>query len=107
MPPAMRCGVFLIVLMLAKASLAAEPNWLQQGELPPLPDSLGLAGSFAGTSNGALIVAGGSNFPDGPPWQGGKKAWHDRIFVLEANAKDWRQVEQRLVRPIAAGVSVS
>src|SRR5205085_800020 len=74
---------------------------------PPLPDSLGFAGAFAGISDGTLIVAGGSNFPDGPPWQGGKKVWHDRIFVLEPEARQWRLLDHRLARPLAAGVSVT
>jgi hypothetical protein len=34
-------------------------------------------------SNGALIVAGGANFPDKAVWEGGRKHWYDNIFVLE------------------------
>src|SRR5918993_2565532 len=52
--------------------------------LPPLPDPIGFAGPYAGVSNGALLVAGGANFPDGPPWEGKPKVWHDRIFLLTA-----------------------
>src|ERR1019366_969557 len=51
--------------------------------LPSLPDKEGFAGSFAGVSNGAMIVAGGANFPDKKPWDGGKKLWYDTVFVLE------------------------
>ena len=47
-------------------------------ELAPLPDEHGFAGSFAGSSGGALLVAGGANFPDGPSWNGHPKAGHDR-----------------------------
>lgn len=80
-----------------------EADWR---ELPPLPDRTGFAGSFAGVSGGALIVAGGANFPDRPPWEGGTKVWHDRVFVLER--PDGRWIEGfRLARPLGYGVSVS
>ena len=56
------------IALLAPASLCAaindSPCW---SELPPLPDKLGFAGPFLGTHNGALLVAGGAYFPDGPP----------------------------------------
>ena len=58
-------------------------------------------------SGGALIVAGGANFPEGYPWDGGKKIYHDRIFVLEKPDGDWRVAEQRLPKPVAYGVSVT
>jgi len=57
-----------------------------------LPDREGFAGSYAGVSGGALIVAGGANFPDKRPWEGGTKIWYDRIFVLEPAASTWRTV---------------
>ncbi|MGH9752297.1 MAG: galactose oxidase [Blastocatellia bacterium] len=59
-------------------------------KLAPLPDRRGFAGAFAGVSNGALIVAGGANFPDQPVWEGGKKHWSDKIFVLEKPDGEWR-----------------
>jgi N-acetylneuraminate epimerase len=75
-------------------------------QLPPLPDPLGVAGAFAGVSGGALIVAGGANFPDKMPWEGGTKVWHDRVWVLEKPDSEWREVG-KLPRPLAYGVSVS
>ena len=57
-------------------------------ELPPLPPSAGqakqpgVAGPFAGVHGDALIVAGGANFPDKMPWEGGTKVWWDDIWVL-------------------------
>lgn len=41
-------------------------------------------------SRDALLVAGGANFPEKRPWEGGTKIWYDRIFVLEPNAEKWR-----------------
>jgi len=75
-------------------------------QLPSLPDPLGVAAPFAGTSGGALLVAGGANFPDGPPWQGGQKQWHDRVWILESPASAWRQAGS-LPRPLAYGLSAT
>ncbi len=61
---------------------------------------------FAGVSGGALIAAGGANFPDKRPWEGGKKIWHDTILVLEKPDGAWK-VAGKLPRPLAYGVSVT
>ena len=76
-------------------------------KLPSIPDSVGFAGSFAGISNGALLVAGGSNFPDGgKPWTGASKVYSDRIFVLDKPDGKWKEAG-KLPRPLGYGVSVS
>ncbi len=78
-------------------------NWEQ---MAPWPDPVGVAGAFAGISNGALIVAGGANFPNGMPWEGGAKAYHDAIYVLEKPDGAWRSTG-RLPKPLAYGISAS
>lgn len=60
------------------------------GDLPPHPSGIGVAGVLAGVHEGVLIAAGGANFPDAPPWEGGRKITHDPIFVLRAGEKNWR-----------------
>ena len=84
---------------------AAQPV-LEWRQLPPLPDPIGFAGAFAGTSGGALIVAGGANFPDKPPWEGGRKVWYDTTFVLEHTNGPWRKAAP-LPGPLGYGVSVT
>lgn len=74
--------------------------------LADLPDKEGVAGPFAGVSNGALVVAGGANFPGKKPWEGGKKVWHDAVFVLEKPDGEWKSAG-KLPRPLGYGVSVS
>ena len=44
--------------------------------------SLGFAGAVNAVFNDALMVAGGANFPDKMPWEGGKKYYSDRIQIL-------------------------
>jgi N-acetylneuraminic acid mutarotase len=82
---------------------AASLHWEQ---LPPIPDREGFASPFAGESGGALIVAGGANFPDKRPWEGGTKTWYDSVFVLESADGPWK-TGFRLPRPTAYGVSVT
>lgn len=83
---------------------ACSPKLAWQS-LAPIPDRNGFAGSYAGTSGGGLIVAGGANFPDATPWEGGTKTWHDRVFVLEAVNGQWRH-GGRMPRPAGYGGSI-
>ncbi len=87
-------------------ALACAADVLTWKQLPPLPDPLGVAAPFAGGSGGALIVAGGANFPGGMPWEGGKKVWHGRVWVLEKPDGKWSEAGQ-LPRPLGYGVSVT
>lgn len=89
--------------MLSTPAVRASLDWK---ELPPVPDREGFAGSFAGVSGGVLLVAGGTNFPDKRPWEGGTKVWYDRVFALEPGARAWRDVG-RLPAVNGYGVSVN
>jgi SSS family transporter len=100
-------AAFTIAFAFTAGASAQQDNPLVWSKLPALPDSSGFAGMFAGVSNGALIAAGGANFPDGLPWEGGQKAWYDNIYVLQTPAGDWKLADQRLPDPLAYGVSVS
>ncbi len=75
-------------------------------QLPPLPDHLGVAAPFAGISGGSLLVAGGANFPNKMPWEGGKKAWTDAVWILDKINGCWREAG-KLPRSLAYGVSVT
>lgn len=86
------------------ATVAMETPKFEWKQLPVLPDAEGFASAFAGVSHGALLVAGGANFPGKRPWEGGTKFWYDEIFVLESPNGAWR-VGGRLPRPNAYGVS--
>ncbi len=79
---------------------------LTWSQLPPLPDTNGFAAPFAGVSGGALIVAGGANFPERMPWEGGKKAWYNSVFVLAQTNGQWR-IGPKLAWAAAYGVSVT
>ena len=93
----------LFALVLLAGSRARAGDWER---LPSLPDKEGFAGPFAGVSNGALVVAGGANFPDKKPWEGGTKRWTDTVFVLEEPDGKWK-VAGKLPRPLGYGVAVT
>ncbi|MCA9060790.1 MAG: sodium/solute symporter [Planctomycetaceae bacterium] len=92
--------------MLIAGTLPATGGQIQLGSLPPLPDAEGFAGPFAGLSNNALLVAGGANFPDRKPWEGGTKVWYDTVYVLESPDGEWKPAGT-LPRPLGYGVSVT
>jgi N-acetylneuraminate epimerase len=94
----------LFILTLAFGFLwQAKDDWR---ELPAIPDREGFAGSFAGASHGNILVAGGANFPDEKPWDGGTKRWYGSVYQLVAGEVSWRRVGE-LPRPLGYGVSVS
>ncbi len=75
-------------------------------KLANLPDAEGFAGSYAGVSNGALIVAGGANFPEKPLWEGGPKRWTQRVFVLLPGAESWLEAAP-LPKPLGYGATAT
>lgn len=106
---------FLFVFMLLAAAVAAHaqkpsPSVMNLRifgqKIAPLPDDEGFAGTFAGVSGGALIVAGGANIV-GDKWaEPLAKKWYDSAFVLEKADGQWKKAD-RLRRPLGYGVSVT
>lgn len=91
--------------LLSWTASAASPS-LSASRLPDLPNTIGVAGPYVGVTGDALIVAGGTNFPDAPPWSGGKKMWHDTAFVLPSPNAKWQE-GFKLPKALAYGVSLS
>lgn len=83
---------------------------MKWSKLPDLPLGAsegrlnGVSAPFAGISDGAMIVAGGCNFPDIPVAEGGTKKYYDEIYGF-INEK-WECVG-KLPEKIAYGVSAS
>ncbi len=75
------------LLCLALRLVAAEA-------LPDLPDPLGRAGMMAAVLKDAdgqevILAAGGSNFPDKMPWDGGVKVFYKHVFLLKKTDGKW------------------
>lgn len=109
-----RLGLLVIFAHFASAAAFANFHW---ESLPMLPASAGqvrqpgLASPFAGVHGEVLLVGGGANFPDQPPWAGGAKNWWDDLFVLErSQGGEVRWLTEqvyKLPRPLAYGWSFS
>ncbi len=91
---------FLAAAALAHGAAAQDPGEALRFEsLPDLPAPIGLGGPIVGVHGGALVVAGGANFPV-PLADGGAKVWHDEVAVLLPGADAWLD-GGRLARPLA------
>ncbi|MSU66947.1 MAG: galactose oxidase, partial [Opitutus sp.] len=93
-------------LALTGAAVAHADPVIKLETLPSIPDSEGFAAAFCGVSNGALLFAGGTNFPTNRPWEGGLKAWHDKVFVLPSRTGKWASARP-LAKENGYGVSVT
>ena len=112
-PLLLRChlALSLVVALPTRAQpdsphYSSMSNSIQWSQLSPIPDAEGFAGSFAGVSGGALLVAGGANFV-GERWANSPpKKWYDSVFVLEEPNGEW-QAGFKLSRPLGYGVSIT
>jgi SSS family solute:Na+ symporter len=105
-------GVLFLLLSVSPSAIAGSLEWSKITSLPS-PDGRdhpGLAGCFAGFHKGVLIVAGGANFPEGAPWEGGEKRWYEEIYLLHNEGEDkfrWESSKLELPVPLAYGVSIT
>ena len=110
-----------ILPVLCLGILQAVSAALKWENLPDLPagagmeKQIGVAGAFTGSHNGAVIVAGGANFPEGLPWEktaegnSPPKVYQDDIFVLnQVGGKwNWTLSDEKVPGSWAYGAAVS
>lgn len=90
-----RC-IAIILTVLAVAGTGVSAEVIKWSDLPDLPDVLGVAGAFSGVSSGALILAGGADFPE-PFFKNyqvnslAKKVWRDNVYVLTDPGGQWQR----------------
>lgn len=95
--------------VIAQAHKKYTIEWTVAGNLPG--QNSGLAGAFTGVTDKWLWIGGGANFPDALPWEGGKKKYHNKIYLFQRSGvnKD-RFIAQAKAAfipiPLAYGVSV-
>ena len=65
-------------------------SWHKTAETPPArgqEKSLGVSGAFAGVLGNTIVLAGGTNFPDGHPFfDGASKKFYQEVFLLQQTA---------------------
>ena len=103
--------IVFVIILLGFSCVGQETAKLEIIDFPQLPsenastESLGFAGMLGGTHQGVIIAAGGANFPEGLPWEGGKKVWSNTIYILENG--QWRTSKETLPSPLGYSASVS
>lgn len=104
-------GIILIMAIISNTALAQNDpiiTWEKVSPIPPAagePVQYGVAGALAGFSHNMLIVAGGANFGDSVPWRGGKKHYHDEIFLLTPSPGEGKWVQSKTLLPKAVAYS--
>ncbi len=104
----------LILLMSVSAWAEKDINLTSQqtigslANIDVIPGAEGLAGAFAGKIGNHLIIAGGTAFPDGKPWENGTKYFSDALLIFELD-DTLRKVDfsQKLPVGIGEGASVT
>lgn len=102
---------YLCVILLAVAGVVGMSSSLaglsissvDNGKgVAPIPDKTGLAGmSAVAVMDGkqqVILAAGGANFPDGSPWEGGEKVFHSAIYKYADG--QWHKIGE-MPKPIA------
>lgn len=69
----------------------------------------GLSGYYGGIHNNRLIIAGGSNFANGKPWEDGEKQVYNNIFAgtLSEDTINWQLSPIKLPAKLTDGASVT
>ena len=107
--------LFFLTIVIFSLTVKSENQYFRFSSLPDLPPNSGytvqpgLAGPYTGMDDDVLIVAGGANFPDKMPWEGGVKTYYDEIFILQKNAGEeysWGTVVQKIPFASAYGGAV-
>ncbi|KKB59804.1 sodium:solute symporter family transporter [Parabacteroides goldsteinii] len=107
---------FLFCLSVSHQVLALSPlsrdkiEWSNSLCLPAVDNepNIGVAGAFSGFIGNTLVIAGGANFPEAMPWEGGTKEWWNTIYYIDAkdSSATWEIAEEVLPDSRAYGLSV-
>lgn len=100
-------GILLVVFMCNSIQMIAQKKsifmqWEKVAALPIQngdPKALGVAGGIVGVSLNKLIIAGGANFPDAMPWDGGSKKYHNTLTVFEKLENQIVQLQKQFQLP--------
>lgn len=103
-----------LVSKIARAEISAltqtdDITWDAELFLPAVDstrtDNPGLAGAYAGYIGDVLVLAGGANFPDALPKDGGIKKWHTDVYT-HSDKEGWKVWHNAMPFPAAYGYSL-
>lgn len=102
--------MFLTVPVVAQKKTGFSIKWEIAAELPAdsgQQQSLGFAGPINGVHHNVLFIAGGANFPNGMPWQGGKKKYYNNIVVYILKNRKLVPLKKSFILPLHIAYSAS
>lgn len=91
--------IFVLFFQMFEAQKHVKIEWTKQAEFSGFPENLGLAGMAAAKVDKGLLLAGGANFPDVLPWEGGKKIYSDKIFMWDGSERAPEELMIQLPKP--------
>ena len=105
-------GIFVGILFASSVNgQVGRLEWHNSIELPMMQNgkpSIGVAGPIVGLTNGYLLIGGGANFPDLPPWEGGVKKIQKEVFVYSRDGEALHLVARdTLAEAVAYGGNLS
>lgn len=110
-----RSSVFFIISMSCILTVYSQQqslkffNWKKVGEFPARngSPSIGLAGQSAAVNGDCMIVAGGTNFPDKFPWEGGKKVYYNDVFLFRKQSDGKLNFSRKYKLPMNLGYAAT
>ncbi|MBS1558811.1 MAG: hypothetical protein JST69_08775 [Bacteroidetes bacterium] len=78
--------IILNVMAWAQKKIPVSVRWNEAGITLPMngkENPLGVAGPVCGVDHNVLMVGGGANFPEGMPWNGGKKKYYNSLHLFK------------------------
>lgn len=102
----------MAVLVVGCSGLQSKSGlvWEEASHLPAISGSknIGVAGPIAGIIQDKLIVAGGADFPNGLPWDGGKKFYQSQGYIYSIHDSNLKfEKEFKLEEGIAYPANLS
>ena len=97
--------LIICIFCVVNLNLQSQNGYFLYSSLPDLPANTGmtvqpgLAGPYVGIDDDVLILAGGANFPEKLPWEGGEKVYYKEIFILQKltnGTYSWSKMEEQL-----------
>lgn len=105
--------ICILLMLIADKVVAQYPaDWSVQFSVAAIlpteagkQSAIGYAGAVSGVHQNRLLIAGGANFPEAMPWQGGKKIYHADVFVYHQEEGQIKLVQQNAKLPEAIAYS--
>lgn len=101
-----KVAVLATSLLISIFTVNATECTVGKAAVMPVAEKHGSAGAFIGKVGGIVLIAGGSDFENAKPWEGGVKSYFDKVWaVTDAGGRlSCREVEDvRLPVPLGNG----